>query len=267
MVPTPSVPVPAMASHLICVALTPTRRHSLWLDGRDAGNGAAPTGSTRVVPAGATGRVEIDASNRGDGEFEFVHFYISPDTFASSTLALDVRSAAAASLVRPSAGAVDPFMAALGRALADTIGSATTPLDRLLADQIALTAVVHVARRYAALELPPVTSGGLQRRQIRKVLERIEDDLDAPLSLAVLASDAGLSERHFCTTFGRSVGMSPHRYLLHRRIERAKSLLSSSDTSILEVALECGFSGAARFAATFKRISGFTPSAWRRGSN
>jgi len=62
-------------------------------------------------------------------------------------------------------------------------------------------------------------------------------------------------QRHFV----RAVGLSPHQYLLNYRIEEAQRLMLSGDTTMTDVALECGFSSSQHFSASFKRITGITP--------
>ena len=82
--------------------------------------------------------------------------------------------------------------------------------------------------------------------------------------LADLAAAVGLSERHLCTAFQVSTGRPPHRWLLDRRVERAKALLEAEPSRrVTEVALACGFTSSAHFATVFRRAMGKAPSAWR----
>jgi AraC family transcriptional regulator len=107
--------------------------------------------------------------------------------------------------------------------------------------------------------------GGLAAWQQRRIVEFIEDHLADDFPLAALASLAQLSTYHFARAFKHSFGIPPHRYHTHRRIERARALLADPRTSVAEVALEVGFSGASAFAATFRRTTGQTPTDYRRG--
>jgi AraC family transcriptional regulator len=107
--------------------------------------------------------------------------------------------------------------------------------------------------------------GGLAAWQQRRIVEFIEDHLADDFPLAALASLAQLSIYHFARAFKHSFGIPPHRYHTHRRMERARALLADPRTSVAEVALEVGFSGASAFAATFRRTTGQTPTDYRRG--
>jgi AraC family transcriptional regulator len=106
--------------------------------------------------------------------------------------------------------------------------------------------------------------GGLAAWQQRRIVEFIEQHIAEDFPLATLASLAQLSTYHFARAFKRSFGIPPHRYHTNRRIERARALLANPKTSVAEVALELGFSGASAFAATFRRTTGQTPTDYRR---
>lgn len=99
-------------------------------------------------------------------------------------------------------------------------------------------------------------------------LLRARDLIDArygdQLDVAELARAAHSSPAHFSRRFAGKFGSPPHRYLLERRIERAKHLLATTDASVLEIALRVGFGGAPSFCTAFKRVTGTTPSAHRR---
>lgn len=81
--------------------------------------------------------------------------------------------------------------------------------------------------------------------------------------LADLARLSGISAHHLVECFTREVGVPPHRYLLAVRLDRAKEMLTGSDISITELALELGFCSSQHFAATFKRLTGETAQRYR----
>lgn len=84
-----------------------------------------------------------------------------------------------------------------------------------------------------------------------------------PLDVEDLARAAGLSSAHFSREFRRTFGESPHSYLLTRRLERAASLLRTTDRSVLDVCTSVGLTSLGSFNASFKRIYGMTPTAYR----
>jgi AraC family transcriptional regulator len=108
-------------------------------------------------------------------------------------------------------------------------------------------------------------NGGLAAWQRRKATAYIEDHLTEPLSLAALAQLVGLSSCYFCRAFRQSFGMPPQRYQLKQRIERAKTLLAKHAASVTDVGHAVGYSDTSSFSTAFRRVSGLTPSAYRRG--
>jgi AraC-like DNA-binding protein len=106
--------------------------------------------------------------------------------------------------------------------------------------------------------------GGMAFGSLRRTREHIERQLAHKISLGELAGIAGLSAGHFSRAFKQSVGMSPHRYLLRRRIAAAADLIRKTDRPLAEVALSVGFSDQSHFTRVFARESGETPSAFRR---
>src|ERR1051325_3847523 len=78
-----------------------------------------------------------------------------------------------------------------------------------------------------------------------------------------LARESGVSEAHFARSFKEAFGAPPHRYLLTRRIERAKALLRDTDRSIIDIALETGWQSLGTFGRVFKDVTGESPSELR----
>jgi AraC family transcriptional regulator len=107
--------------------------------------------------------------------------------------------------------------------------------------------------------------GGLAGWQRRIVCDYIEENLAEDVTLSDVAGLARLSPSHFCRAFKRTLGMPPHHYQIHRRIERAKTLLADPARSVTEIALDCGFNFPGNFATAFHKATGMTPSAFRRG--
>ena len=98
-------------------------------------------------------------------------------------------------------------------------------------------------------------------------LLRARDLADAryfePLHVDDLASVAGLSRAHFTREFRRAFGESPHAYLLTRRLERAASLLRSTDHSVAEICFDVGLQSVGSFTSSFTRTYGMSPTAYR----
>jgi len=97
----------------------------------------------------------------------------------------------------------------------------------------------------------------------KRALELIEAKLDEDLSVTTLARACGLSASHFTTLFKATAGEPPHRYQTRRRVERAKELLLEGESPAL-AAIAVGFCDQSHLARHMRRLTGFSPSHWRR---
>ena len=88
---------------------------------------------------------------------------------------------------------------------------------------------------------------------------RFADSLDVP----AMAQVAGLSTAHFSREFRRAFGVSPHVYLLTRRLERAAALLRNTDRPVTEICHLVGLSSLGSFTSSFRRIHGSSPTEYR----
>jgi AraC family transcriptional regulator len=164
--------------------------------------------------------------------------------------------------LRPQAGIGQLELCKVILAIRDEIAT-PEPAGQLYKETLALQLLIRLVRCGCDLSVGPA-KGGLAAWQLRRAIELIESDLTATPSLAELASHAGLSLAHFCTAFKQSAGVPPHRYLLNRRIARAKALMAEPTSSLTEIARESGFGSSSQFATAFRRIEGQTPSEFRR---
>jgi AraC-like DNA-binding protein len=106
---------------------------------------------------------------------------------------------------------------------------------------------------------------GLKTWQGNRVLAHIEEHLDRSLPTIELATLIGLSSSHFCRAFKVRFGLPPHAYVLHKRLECAKSLmLAGEDYPLAEIALACGLSDQSHLSRVFRRFVGDSPKAWRK---
>ena len=103
-----------------------------------------------------------------------------------------------------------------------------------------------------------------QNPSLLRRLLRAKDRMDAASHeewpVERLASVSGVSEAHFARSFKEAFGVPPHRYLLTRRIERAKALLRDTDTQIIDIALETGWQSLGTFGRVFRDVTGESPS-------
>jgi AraC family transcriptional regulator len=144
------------------------------------------------------------------------------------------------------------------------IGS-TDPRDRMYAEALGGLLAHELLRLDGAIPAPrPANRGGLAGWQQRRVMDFMEEHLAEEISLNVLADLVRLSPYHFLRSFKQSFGEPPHRYWTEQRIERAKALLANPRASITGISFDVGFSGASAFSSAFHRITGQTPTDYRR---
>jgi AraC family transcriptional regulator len=157
----------------------------------------------------------------------------------------------------------------LTRGLAELCREAVAPdnVFGLFAEGWGTQALAHLSRaaRIASPE-PAMRRGGLSARAASQVQDYIRARLAEPISLDDLCHVAGLSKRHFLRAFQESLGITPHRHVLNLRIEEAKRRLLGSDDGLTTIALASGFSHSQHFSTAFRRVTGMTPSAFRRQS-
>jgi len=138
------------------------------------------------------------------------------------------------------------------------------PGGRLFGESLLCALAVHLQRGYAVTPPSDVKPGnGLPRARLSRVIEYVEANLDREIPLATLAETAGMSTHYFSELFKQSVHVSPHQYVLRRRIERARRLLGDPRVTVLEAAVRSGFSDQSHFTKIFRRIVGVTPTGYR----
>ncbi len=100
---------------------------------------------------------------------------------------------------------------------------------------------------------------GARHPKLVSIIERMEENLEDPLSPSLLAKQAGLSTRQLERLFRRYLDRSPKRYYLELRLKKARSLLLQTDMSVINVALACGFSSPSHFSKCYRAYYGRTP--------
>lgn len=111
---------------------------------------------------------------------------------------------------------------------------------------------------------PSNSQDPLLLRRLLRAKDCMDVDSHQNWPIARLAKVSGVSEAHFARSFRQAFGTPPHRYLLTRRIERAKALLRDTNLSITEIALEAGWNSLGTFGRTFHDVTGEGPTSFRR---
>ena len=204
-------------------------------------------GDADVIPAGLDGQWSDEAA------CTIFSVWIGED-FAQQTIAQLALSSADAQL-RPQFQMRDPRFQHLAWALHAEL-EADDASDPLYAESLCTAMVVRLIGGAPALEK---TRGRLAPKTAARVIEFIEAHLDQRLTLSELAALADLSVPHFKALFRETLGVPVHRYVLQRRVERAKTLLLQGRFNASQIALETGFAHQSHMAHWMGRLLGVTP--------
>jgi AraC family transcriptional regulator len=139
--------------------------------------------------------------------------------------------------------------------------------SKLYVEQLSWTLAAHLVHSSARRAPASYTYGGLSKQQLKRVIDFIEVNMEKPLDLNDLSRAACLNPVYFGRQFKRTTNMSPHQFVIQRRIERAKSLLATTSQPIAEIAAACGFCHQEHLTRVFRIRCGTTPSAYRRASS
>ena len=141
-----------------------------------------------------------------------------------------------------------------------------SPSGQLYAESACEFLTHHLLYRYSSLSpRSPRSRGGLAGSRLKVVLEYIQETLAQPIALRRLAELAGVSPRHFERAFRQATGMPPHAYVMGKRVAAAKQLLiSQPKLTVQEIALRVGFGSSSHLASTFRRQTGYSPTAFGR---
>jgi AraC family transcriptional regulator len=108
---------------------------------------------------------------------------------------------------------------------------------------------------------------GRARRRFAVTTDFVEANLHRKIALGDLASMVALSVSQFAHAFKAEYGVSPYRYVIVRRIERAKTLLGTTDHNIASIAQRVGFTSQAKLSESFGKIVGVTPTEYRHAGS
>jgi AraC family transcriptional regulator len=246
--------LPPISRHVLVVHLSAPAVVSERRAGRHAHLGP---GGLVILPAGAPSAWHLEHK----GEVRHLHLYLAPAWLQQMAAEADLQ-ADSIELI-PTIGDHDPQIEALALAFlaelrVDGLGS------KLYRDSLATLLAIHLLRRHSSAKLPAIPSPrGLPQATTQRVIAYIEEQLADDLPLADLAAVANLSPYHFARLFKAGMGCSPHQYVLQRRVERARLLLTTTNWSLSAIAHATGFASESHLALHFRRLTGLTPKQYR----
>jgi AraC family transcriptional regulator len=242
-------------THHVIMAYNGTVQRMERRSGRSAVTGTFRPGVLIIIPEGSSSRWDIPKP------VDVVQLYLP---HASLARVADEASIAAPINLLERTAEPDLITSRLLLSAADSL-SGNEALDTLFRQQL----IDLLATRLLAAHtgLPTATQpirGGLASKALLRAIERLRSDGGGDVSLTALALEAGLSRFHFCRAFKESTGLSPHAWLRQHRLEQAMNMLRDTDESVMSVAVTLGYTSQTAFAAAFRKLTGETPSDWRR---
>src|SRR5271156_5725971 len=155
----------------------------------------------------------------------------------------------------------DPLLGQIVTTLAQEIDDGFA--DRILVESLGTALCIRIARRFVGHLPLPNSNKGLSSERLQRVRDFVEAHLDEDLSLTVLADIACLSPYHFSRSFKEAAGVGPQRYVIQRRLERAKTLIRRTNRPLALIAQEAGFADQSHLTSIFRREMGVTPGRFR----
>ncbi len=166
----------------------------------------------------------------------------------------------------PFFGAPDPQVERIGMSMLSEMESGGLG-GELYAESLANVLALHLLRHHSSLgrssRRKTERGGSFSERAFGRATDYINDNLSRKVTLTQIAEVAHVSPYHFARLFKSTTGLSPHQYVIRRRVERAKTLLADSDLTIAEVAEAVGFANQSHLAFHVRRLLGVSPKALR----
>lgn len=230
-----------------------------WKDGDRFKTEYSETGSIWINPAG------VPFSHRISGYNQFALLALNPGKLLEG---LPIRTPIDHQAFKQEHHSQDPQIQHLMNALVHE-AAAKNPNGQLYVELLSQALSIHYVNHYSLKEVASdqvdLSSIGVDdRRRIGRVIDYIEAFISKDISLTDLALVAGRSKFHFSRLFKAAVGITPHQYLMKRRVERATYALKNRSLSIADVALTYGFADQTHFTRNFKKMMGITPGEFRR---
>jgi AraC family transcriptional regulator len=232
--------------HLIWFQLSPQLRFDCRIADRTARH-EAPTGSLAICPAG------VDCAADAEESVDAILVATDPSRFA---LAAAEESALDAQLIECFLGQ-DRTLLELARTLALECAGGY-PNGPLFWNEVASGFIDGLLARHASA-LKSRTRGTLGKDVLERIRDHILAHLDETIEVDALASIAGRSPFHFSRVFTRSVGMTPYRFVVHLRLQRAIELVRAGRSGLAEIAARTGFADQSHLSRWVRRVHGVSP--------
>jgi AraC family transcriptional regulator len=249
-------PVIGEHGHIVVLQLKPIPFIEQFFGKRRVSSGPYPIGGVSAIDLTEEPAVLLP------NPFDALVLYITQA--ALNEVAYAHRAPRVQQLVWPQ-GAFDSVVHHLGQPL---LSSLERPLhaSKIFLDHVLQALNSHFVCSYGGVRMSaPQFRGGLSSLQMRRATELLEAHLDGDIALQQVAEACELSVSHFARAFKQTFHVPPYRWLIERRVNRARDLMTNSRLSLADIAIRCGFADQSALNRSFRRIHGVTPGTWRRG--
>ncbi len=204
---------------------------------------------------------ELRWQAEGPDPFEVMHLYLGLHVIDRA--AREITGEGKRNLVfREVSGERDPILSVLLDRIRIEITARHAP-SAMFVIGIAQSLAVHLVRTYRDAGVKQAVSGALPAIRLRRVVNMMQKHLNKEFNLGRLANEAGMSDFHFSRLFKRATGLAPSQYFIRARMAEARRLLRETDSSVIEVGLDVGYSSPSHFAQVFRREVGVSPTDYR----
>lgn len=234
----------------LCVSLRRASSTKTWFDGRLAISPGGPIGSF-AIPSGAR------VSGNHCGTVDFIEFRIPAGELPVLLDKHDLRPRSGG--VRAEFVAADGLLERRQHQLRFALDSAPR-LDVLYLDTMLEACLSQLLRRHVEVSAAASRRPSLTPAALRRIADYIEAHIDQPLRLEQLAKVVGISRAHFARAFHNETGVTPHRYVMQRRVEAALIMLKTGDLPLSDIASMTGFADNAHLNRMFRKLLGVRPS-------
>jgi AraC family transcriptional regulator len=209
----------------------------------------ALAGDIDIIPMGTAAIWEED------GPSTMLAVHVTPALLRAAAQGINVNPDLIA--IEPQLQLRDPLIEHIGWALKAEVESDQL-YDRVYAEGLGISLAVHMLRRYAH-DRSSECRRRLSQRQLRHVLDYINEHIASNLTLLEIAGVTGVSPSHFKSLFKDRMGLPVHQYVIKRRVEVATELIVRRQFKLSEVALRAGFADQSHMARCMRRVIGMTP--------
>jgi AraC family transcriptional regulator len=244
-------------AYLICLNLKRQTTHELWCSGRSVCSTAYEAGTTYLLD------LRMDPITYIGDPLHSLYFYVPRCALGEAIEEIDSSNATDIAL-QPGECINDSIIMSIGQILLPIFRKPSV-FHQPLVSHLLQGLCGYLALKFGgSATMNTIVKGTLAPWQQRLVSQMMRERLFEGISITELAEACGLSDGALVRGFKKSTGVSPHQWLLYRRIDHAIELMSDSDTTLAQIACHTGFSDQSHFNRVFAQKMGLSPGAWRK---